>query len=122
MPQLQSKKDRKHKRSKHSKHSKKERKRHSKKRKEKVQSPSSESEVSNRYGAIKLDVKEHFLSKQPEFRVWLYQNKGKCVSDVKRKAAKDYFAKFCKKWNAGELPEKFYTGIPQNVIDLIPRV
>eukprot|EP00750_Incisomonas_marina_P007984 INCI1513.1.p1 GENE.INCI1513.1~~INCI1513.1.p1 ORF type:complete len:301 (+),score=71.49 INCI1513.1:100-1002(+) len=74
-----------------------------------------------RHGAPIIDQKEDFLSRQPEFRVWLYNTKEQCVSDVDKKVAKKLFEKFARKWNAGELPDLFYKGIPQAVIDQVPR-
>jgi hypothetical protein len=75
-----------------------------------------------RHGAPAISPEDDFLSRQPEFRVWLFNTKNECVSDVEKKQAHKYFEKFARKWNDGELPELFYKGIPQAVIDQVPRV
>ncbi len=75
-----------------------------------------------RHGAPAISPEDDFLSRQPEFRVWLFTTKSECVSDVEKKQAHKSFEKFARKWNSGELPESFYKGIPQSVIDQVPRV
>jgi len=120
--------DKKHSKKHDKKHSKKHDKKHDKKHKKHSKSESALEKAKRiveaekrRRGAPEI-TEEEFNARQPEFRVWLYNTKNKCVSDVEKKLVKEYFTKFVKKWNAGDLPELFYKGIPQAVIDQVPRV
>lgn len=54
---------------------------------------------------------DDFFAKNPEYRVWLSEKEKKAFGDLSDADARSYFKKFVKKWNAGELKEKFYKGI-----------
>lgn len=51
---------------------------------------------------------EDYYAKNTEFRAWLHA-RGKRFDEV-RSPRRRYFPKFVRRWNAGELPQRFYQG------------
>ncbi|KAI9203112.1 uncharacterized protein BJ171DRAFT_153361 [Polychytrium aggregatum] len=67
-------------------------------------------DVQLKFGAQKIS-KDDFFKKSLEFRLWLKEAKKKFLNDLSSDDARYYFDKFVKRWNRGELIDKYYQGI-----------
>jgi len=62
-------------------------------------------------GEVPQITEADYFAKNPEFRVWLSDKQGKAFGDLTDADARSRFKKFLKKWNAGDLKDKYYKGI-----------
>ncbi|KAL5010200.1 hypothetical protein ScPMuIL_012505 [Solemya velum] len=53
---------------------------------------------------------DDFLSKQSEYKMWLQEEKKKCIAEMTSSKLKTYFKTFVKLWNKKKLPLKYYRG------------
>ncbi|KAH8119789.1 hypothetical protein DFH11DRAFT_1539071 [Phellopilus nigrolimitatus] len=62
------------------------------------------------HDAQPISDSDYFL-KNPEFRSWLKEEKGKYFDELSGEKARSYFRKFVKAWNRGKLSKSYYVGI-----------
>ncbi|KAK4330474.1 LOW QUALITY PROTEIN: hypothetical protein RTBOTA2_006135 [Rhodotorula toruloides] len=61
-------------------------------------------------GVKELGEDDYFL-KATELKLWLWEEKGKKLDNLKTEDARRYFRKFCRAWNRGRLSNNYYNGI-----------
>lgn len=89
-------------------------KKHKKDKKEKKDKKDKKSHKDKKSSGFKPSEEissDDYFKKNPEFRLWLTESKGKVFGDLSDKETKKYFSKFVEKWNDGELSEKLYKGV-----------
>jgi len=99
---------------KHAKEKKKHKHKHS--GKDKKHKHTSHNEDATRSASTVVSVsdpisEEHYFKKAPEFQLWLTQARSVFIDELSSEEARRLFAKFCRKWNNGELAATFYAGL-----------
>ena len=56
---------------------------------------------------------DDYFQKAREFQLWLSEARRVFIDELPSEEARRLFGKFCRRWNAGELPSKYYEGIQQ---------
>ncbi|KAJ3149692.1 hypothetical protein HDU86_006869 [Geranomyces michiganensis] len=77
--------------------------------------------ASARYGKGIITVDDDYFSKATEFRTWLRLDKKKFFDDLSSRSAREYFAKFAKRWNKGKLEKRYYDGIASSDVPAAER-
>ncbi|KAJ3290861.1 hypothetical protein HK104_006488 [Borealophlyctis nickersoniae] len=91
-------KDRSHKRKKH-------------KRDERSDDESEDEAVKQARALIPTISEEDYYNKATQFQTWLREEKKLYFFDLSGKEAREYFAKFVKRWNKAKLDSKYYKGM-----------
>eukprot|EP00051_Salpingoeca_urceolata_P035916 m.32008 g.32008 ORF g.32008 m.32008 type:complete len:323 (-) comp9905_c0_seq1:79-1047(-) len=99
--------DRHHRHKSHKKHKKEKHKKKSKKKSKKKKDKDSREEVEVPYKISKDD----YFSKNVEFSVWLKKKKGVAFEELSTDEARKRFKDFVRKWNDGELSQRYYDGM-----------
>ncbi|KAJ3153201.1 hypothetical protein HDU89_000830 [Geranomyces variabilis] len=77
--------------------------------------------ASSRHGKGFITVDDDYFSKATEFQTWLRLDKKKFFDDLSSRSAREYFAKFAKRWNKGKLEKRYYDGIATSDVPAAER-
>ncbi|KAJ3177433.1 hypothetical protein HDU87_004452 [Geranomyces variabilis] len=77
--------------------------------------------ASMRHGKGVITVDDDYFSKATEFQTWLRLDKKKFFDDLSSRSAREYFAKFAKRWNKGKLEKRYYDGIASSDVPAAER-
>mmetsp|Transcript_5193 Transcript_5193/g.8717 ORF Transcript_5193/g.8717 Transcript_5193/m.8717 type:complete len:882 (-) Transcript_5193:89-2734(-) len=69
---------------------------------------------------VKISEDDYF-KRSAEFQTWLHEKHGSYLDEIPSEDARRAFKRFVSKWNDGELPAKFYNGIPVTAVPAASR-